>query len=64
VVQIAGEKTGGDVGRAAKLFTTTGHSQGGFQAELAALMFDVKCTSLDGMGATGVAAQFRELAPV
>ena len=59
VVQIAGEKTGGDVGRAAKLFTTTGHSQGGFQAELAALMFGVKGTSLDGMGSTGVVAQFR-----
>lgn len=44
---------------AAKLFTTTGHSQGGFQAELAALMFGIKGTSLDGMGATGVVAQFR-----
>lgn len=59
VVQVANEKTGGDVVRAAKLFTTTGHSQGGFQAELAALMFGVKGTSLDGMGSTGVVAQFR-----
>jgi hypothetical protein len=59
VVQIAGEKTGGDIERAVKLFSTTGHSQGGFQAELAALMFGVKGTSLDGMGATGVVAQFR-----
>uniref|UniRef100_UPI0035B444B8 Mbeg1-like protein n=1 Tax=Limnohabitans sp. TaxID=1907725 RepID=UPI0035B444B8 len=59
VVQVADKEFGGDVKRAAQLFTTTGHSQGGFEAELAALMFGVKGTSLDGMGATGVVEQFR-----
>lgn len=34
---------------AAKLFTTTGHSQGGFEAELAALMFGVKCAGRHDM---------------
>ena len=58
VVQVAGEREI-TLQDAAKLFTTTGHSQGGFQAELAALMFGVKGTSLDGMGATGVVRQFR-----
>ena len=58
VVQVAKEQDK-TVQEAAKLFTTTGHSQGGFQAELAALMFGVKGTSLDGMGSTGVVAQFR-----
>ncbi len=59
VVQVANEKFGGRVEEAVQVFTTTGHSQGGFQAELAALMFGVKGTSLDGMGSTGVVAQFR-----
>ena len=58
VVQIAKEQDK-TVQEAAKLFSTTSHRQGGFQAELAALMFGVKGTSLDGMGATGVVAQFR-----
>jgi len=58
VVQVAKE-TRQSLKDAAQLFTTTGHSQGGFEAELAALLFGVKGTSLDGMGATGVAAQFR-----
>ena len=58
VVQVAKEQDK-TVQEAAKLFSTTGHSQGGFQAELAALMFGVKGTSLDGMGATGVVGQFR-----
>lgn len=44
---------------AAKLFSTTGHSQGGFEAELSAVLFGLKGTSLDGMGATGVVAQYR-----
>ncbi|WP_297726269.1 Mbeg1-like protein [Limnohabitans sp. Rim8] len=59
VVQVAREEFRGDLELAKARFTTTGHSQGGFQAELAALLFGVKGTSLDGMGATGVAAQFR-----
>lgn len=38
--------------RAAKLFTVTGHSQGGFEAELAAKMFGLAGTSQDGPGAS------------
>jgi Ca2+-binding RTX toxin-like protein/ribosomal 50S subunit-recycling heat shock protein len=37
---------------AAKLFTVTGHSQGGFEAELAAKMFGLAGTSQDGPGAS------------
>ena len=58
VVQVAKENRE-SLQEAVERFTTTGHSQGGFQAELAALMFGVKGTSLDGMGATGVVRQFR-----
>jgi len=46
VVRIA-EQTSKPVEEAAKLLSTTGHSQGGFLSELAALMFAVKGTSLD-----------------
>lgn len=45
--------------QAASYITTTGHSQGGFQAELANILYGTKGTSLDGMGASGVASQFR-----
>lgn len=38
-----------DVSLAAARITTTGHSQGGFEAELASVLFGIKGTSLDGM---------------
>ena len=46
VVQVAKENRSSPQ-EAAKLFTVTGHSQGGFEGELDALMFGVKGTSLD-----------------
>jgi hypothetical protein len=51
---------GGSLLQTASRFTTTGHSQGGFEAELISILFGVKGTSLDGMGAAGYAASFRD----
>ena len=49
-LQVADQK-GIDFKEAAKLFAVTGHSQGGFLAQLVSVLFNVKGTSLDGMGA-------------
>lgn len=42
-------------------FQTTGHSQGGFEAELASTLLGIPGSSFDGMGAHGVAQQFSQL---
>ena len=49
--QVADEK-GIDFKDAAKRFTVTGHSQGGFEAELVSKMFGLPGTSQDGPGAS------------
>ena len=51
IQQVAREK-GIEFKEAAKLFTVTGHSQGGFEAELVSKMFGLPGTSLDGPGAS------------
>jgi hypothetical protein len=58
IKQVADIRFRGDVGLAKASFTTTGHSQGGFEAQLAAIMFGIKGTSLDGMGASTMAAKW------
>ena len=50
VLQVAQER-GKSPSEVIELFTTTGHSQGGFLAQLVSVLFNVKGTSLDGMGA-------------
>ena len=51
--QVADEKDI-DFKDAAKLFTVTGHSQGGFEAELVSKMFGLPGTSQDGPGAIAI----------
>ena len=55
--QIA-EASGISVDAAGAFLSTTGHSQGGFEAELAARLFGLRGSSLDGMGSNGIYAAF------
>ena len=50
VLQVAQER-GKSPSEVIELFTTPGHSQGGFLAQLVSVLFNVKGTSLDGMRA-------------
>ena len=59
IKQVADTQFRGDVELAKERFTTTGHSQGGFEAQLASILFGVKGTSLDGMGAVDMAKAWR-----
>jgi hypothetical protein len=59
IKQVADTKFSGDVELAKERFSTTGHSQGGFEAQLASILFGVKGTSLDGMGAVDMAKAWR-----
>lgn len=59
IKQVADKHFRGDVELAKERFTTTGHSQGGFEAQLASILFGVKGTSLDGMGAVDMAKEWR-----
>ena len=51
-IQQVAKAKGIEFKEAAKLFTVTGHSQGGFEAELVAKMFGLPGTSQDGPGAS------------
>jgi hypothetical protein len=46
------------VAAASARLSTTGHSQGGFQSELAARLFGLRGSSLDGMGSNGIFSAF------
>ncbi|WP_374520749.1 tandem-95 repeat protein [Hydrogenophaga sp.] len=53
-IQQVAKARGIDFKDAAKLFTVTGHSQGGFEAELVSKMFGLPGTSQDGPGAIAI----------
>jgi len=59
VLQVAQER-GKSPSEVIELFTTTGHSQGGFLAQLISVLFNVKGTSLDGMGALAGSVALRD----
>lgn len=58
--QIA-EQTQSTLALVSDRFQTTGHSQGGFEAELASTLLGIPGVSFDGMGAAGVTQQFKQL---
>jgi len=59
VLQVAQER-GKSPSEVIELFTTTGHSQGGFLAQWISVLFNVKGTSLDGMGALAGSVALRD----